>query len=209
VINWEISGAEFANCNCAWGCPCQFNALPTFGDCRAVFGMRIEKGHFGDTRLDGLAWVGTVSWPGPIHFGNGTQQFFIDERAIEEQRKALVAILYGKEAKEGTMFQIYNSLCTNVLDPVFCPVDVEVDVENVKGRLAVPNTIEAVGGPIISPFSGEPHRVSVSLRSGFEYTTAEYGSGTSKATGQIPLDLKGSYAHFAHLHQNQDGIVRT
>jgi hypothetical protein len=139
--------------------------------------MRIEKGHFGDTRLDGLAWVGTVSWPGPIHFGNGTQQFFIDERAIEEQRKALVAILYGKEAKEGTMFQIYNSLCTNVLDPVFCPVDVEVDVENVKGRLAVPNTIEAVGGPIISPFSGEPHRVSADsdeAAQAFRFDVARY-----------------------------------
>src|SRR5438034_944809 len=30
---WTIHGREFANCNCAYGCPCQFNALPTHGNC--------------------------------------------------------------------------------------------------------------------------------------------------------------------------------
>ncbi|MGA7790694.1 MAG: DUF1326 domain-containing protein, partial [Xanthobacteraceae bacterium] len=29
------------NCNCAYGCPCQFNALPTHGNCEAVAGMQI------------------------------------------------------------------------------------------------------------------------------------------------------------------------
>src|SRR3712207_4808737 len=90
-VDWSIEGPEYANCNCAWGCPCQFNALPTDGTCRAVAGMRIEQGHFGSTRLDGLAWVGTYGWPGPIHEGNGTQQFFIDERADADQRSVVAA----------------------------------------------------------------------------------------------------------------------
>ena len=49
---------EIATCNCAWGCPCQFNGLPTHGDCRAAVAMQIEKGHFGAVSLDGLKWVG-------------------------------------------------------------------------------------------------------------------------------------------------------
>src|SRR2546430_9016850 len=27
TIDWRIKGKEFANCNCSYGCPCQFNAL--------------------------------------------------------------------------------------------------------------------------------------------------------------------------------------
>lgn len=33
---WEIQGAELVNCNCAYGCPCQFNALPTSGYCEVM-----------------------------------------------------------------------------------------------------------------------------------------------------------------------------
>jgi hypothetical protein len=30
---WRISGDAVGSCNCAWGCPCQFNAEPTHGRC--------------------------------------------------------------------------------------------------------------------------------------------------------------------------------
>ncbi len=26
-VKWAISGKEFINCNCAYGCPCQFNII--------------------------------------------------------------------------------------------------------------------------------------------------------------------------------------
>ena len=29
--DWMIRGPEIASCNCSYGCPCQFNALPTDG----------------------------------------------------------------------------------------------------------------------------------------------------------------------------------
>jgi hypothetical protein len=31
---WSIEGPHFINCNCDYGCPCQFNALPKDGYCR-------------------------------------------------------------------------------------------------------------------------------------------------------------------------------
>ena len=40
---WEIKAKEFANCNCSYGCPCQFNALPTHGFCEAAVALEIEK----------------------------------------------------------------------------------------------------------------------------------------------------------------------
>ncbi len=35
-VKWTIKGREFIHCNCAYGCPCQFNALPTRGNCQAA-----------------------------------------------------------------------------------------------------------------------------------------------------------------------------
>ena len=29
MVPWEIKAKEFGNCNCTYGCPCQFDALPT------------------------------------------------------------------------------------------------------------------------------------------------------------------------------------
>ena len=31
AAEWRVKATEFANCNCSYGCPCQFNALPTNG----------------------------------------------------------------------------------------------------------------------------------------------------------------------------------
>ena len=62
---WTIHGREFANCNCSYGCPCQFNALPTYGNCWAVVGIQIDNGHHGDVNLDGLKLAGIFKYPAP------------------------------------------------------------------------------------------------------------------------------------------------
>ena len=70
-VDWRIKGPELSACSCDWGCPCQFNALPSRGYCRAAVAMRIDEGHFGEVRLDGLHWAALLAWPGAIHHGNG------------------------------------------------------------------------------------------------------------------------------------------
>lgn len=42
--SWRIAGECFGGCNCAWGCPCQFNALPTHGCCEGVGCWHIRDG---------------------------------------------------------------------------------------------------------------------------------------------------------------------
>ena len=86
MVEWEFHGKQFVNCNCAYGCPCQFNALPTHGDCRAVIFFQIDSGHFGPTKLDGLNAAFAVAWPGAIHQGRGRMQPIIDARADQAQR---------------------------------------------------------------------------------------------------------------------------
>ena len=76
-VNWRMKGRYIKNCNCAYGCPCDFNARPTQGPCEGMAGMRIDEGHFGDVKLDGLHWAANYHWPGPLHEGNGTMQAFM------------------------------------------------------------------------------------------------------------------------------------
>ena len=57
---WTVRGVEYGNCNCDYGCPCQFNAPTTHGNCQGVLTGHIDEGHFGDTRLDGLNWTTNV-----------------------------------------------------------------------------------------------------------------------------------------------------
>ena len=94
-VDWYIGGPEFGSCNCAFGCPCQFEALPSYGDCKGLEAVRIDKGHYGDTDLSGLNIVVIYAWPGPIFEGNGAIPSIIDERGDGAQRAALASVLYG------------------------------------------------------------------------------------------------------------------
>jgi hypothetical protein len=47
--------------------------------------------------------------------------------------------------------------------------------------------------------------VRIDFPQSFEFKLAEIGSGSSKTTGSLPLDLKDSYGQFAHLHLSHKG----
>ena len=34
MVDWYVEGVAFGNCNCDYGCPCQFERRPTHGNCR-------------------------------------------------------------------------------------------------------------------------------------------------------------------------------
>jgi hypothetical protein len=208
-VKWTLKGREFAHCNCAYGCPCQFNALPTHGYCQAVVGIEIAEGHHGDTRLDGLRVAGIFAWPGPIHEGHGEAVVVIDERATDTQREALLRILGGEDTEPGaTIFNVFAATLDKVNDPIFTGIDFDVDVEARKARLDVPGVIEARGEPILNPVTGAEHRIRIDLPHGFEYAQAEVGRGWATTQGPMALHLADSHAHYYDLHMNQSGVVR-
>lgn len=207
-IEWRMRGPEIANCNCDWGCPCQFNALPTRGNCRAMTGMRIDEGFFGDTDLSGIAWVGMFAWPGPIHEGGGEAFVVIDDKATEAQRSALLTILTGGETEPGaTIFNVFAAVIDRLHEPAFLPITFEADLESRLGRLHVPGIIETGTQPIRNPVTGAEHRVQVSLPHGFEYLKAEFASGDTSATGPVSLGWTGRHAHLAMLDLSTHGAA--
>src|SRR5512139_3482448 len=127
-LDWEIRGPEISSCNCDWGCPCQFNSLPTRGHCRAAVMLRIDEGHFGEVTLDGLHAGGVFAWPGAVHEGNGECLPIVDERASEAQRNAILAILSGAETEPGaTIFNVFAATYTTVHAPVFAKIHFALD----------------------------------------------------------------------------------
>jgi hypothetical protein len=207
-VKWTIKAREFANCNCSYGCPCQFNGLPTYNFCQAVVGIDIEKGHHGDTRLDGLKVAGIFKWPGPIHEGKGEAAVVIDARASEAQRGALLRILSGQDTEPGaTIFNVFASTLEKLHDPIFTKIDFEVDIDGRKARLVVPGVVETRGEPILNPVTGKEHRVRIDMIGGFEYKLAEIGRGWSKTMKPIKLEHSDTYGQFCHLHLSQSGIV--
>lgn len=207
-VDWRMRGAEITSCNCDWGCPCQFNALPTHGDCRAVAAMRIDEGHFGDVPLSGLKWAAIFAWPEAIHLGHGEAFIVIDEAADEAQRAALLTILSGQETEPGaTIFNVFAATLETVHEPAFLPIVFEADIEARTGRIAIAGVIDTAIEPIRNPVTGEEQRVRVTMPGGFEYREAEYASGRTRAQGPVALDFGPSHAHLARVDFSPAGIA--
>jgi hypothetical protein len=110
---WQMEAQEILSCNCDYGCPCNFNALPTYGNCEALLAYHVTKGNFGDVSLDGVTFAWGLWWPKAIHMGEGVGKLYVDKKATPEQVKAIEQIVSGKHG--GGVFSIFPSTFKTVL----------------------------------------------------------------------------------------------
>jgi hypothetical protein len=207
TVDWELHGLAFGNCNCDYSCPCQFEALPTHGDCRGTSFFRIDQGHFDDVPLAGLKLGAIYAWPGPIHEGKGKCQPFIDAKANEAQREALLTISKGEETEPfANIFSVYALMCDEFHDPIFTGIDFEMDMESRTAKCVAHDLCEASGEPIIG-VAGNQHRAQIHLPNGIEYRVAEIGRGRCQVQGKVAMELGDGYAQFNELHLNQHGVM--
>lgn len=97
---WSIEGIAITTDNCAVGCPCIFGEEPTHGRCLYTGILLIEKGHYGDVKLDNTRFAlgGAFGRPKAMEEKEyDFAAFYIDASANEEQKKALKKILEGPE----------------------------------------------------------------------------------------------------------------
>ena len=94
---WKITGQLEEACSCNAACPCWFDSKPTRATCGGNQVLFIQKGNYGNVKLDGLAVANYAQSPenqtmmdsfGKWNFSTN----YIDEKANPEQRKALEAI---------------------------------------------------------------------------------------------------------------------
>ena len=206
-VDWKITTRRLATCSCDYGCPCEFSARPTRLPCEGVEAFEIVEGHFDDVPLDGLRVAGMYRWPGPVHEGDGTYQVVIDERATDAQRDALFTILSGGEQESTTGFNIYSSTISHEPDPIFAPIEFEFDLVAQRGRVAVPEVLEASLEPIRNPVTGNEQRAVIKLPNGFKFREAEMASSTFQSKGAIEQSHAGCYGFVTVVTYNPYGIV--
>lgn len=95
---WNLSGEYLENCNCDVLCPCITSSLAGPADqdrCYVPLAMHITKGNNNDVSLDDLGAILVVDSPAVMGSGGWRVALYVDERADETQRQALVAIMSG------------------------------------------------------------------------------------------------------------------
>jgi len=168
-LKWEIQADYLQACNCDYGCPCEFSAPPTHGYCEGGGAWRINRGHAGDVRLDGLGLGFVARWPKAMHLGNGVVQILVDEKATPPQREALLTIATGQAG--GAPFEIIATTFSKVLDPVFAHFDFEFNGRHSEVKISHALSIRLA--PIKNPVTGDPESVRVQHSTGFIFKEAE------------------------------------
>lgn len=207
-IDWHIKGKQFGNCNCNYGCPCQFNAPPTDNYCHGIGAFLIEEGFFGDINLAGVRAVSMMKFPGPIHDGNGEMQIILDSNSTLDQQNAIQSIIYGKETEPmATAFSMYISMMKKIHDPLIKSIELDINIETRICNLKAEDIIITKTEPIKNPITGDPHRARIVLPNGMEFKEAEMGSGSTESSAAFNTNFKDTYVQIAILNLTPKGIL--
>ena len=193
-----MSGAVFGPCNCDWGCPCNFDAPPTYGHCDGVYVWAVRDGRYGELSLAGVnfAWGGHS--PGPLHEGNLTTVLVVDERTSSEQRSAIETL--WRSGDTGLPFDIFNSITETWLDTIYAPFEIELAGMETKARIGHGEILELVQSRVKNPVTGEEEELYLDKPTGFTSTRSELGmSQIARFTleGLALDDMSGKYAEYA------------
>ena len=189
-VSWRTKGTLLQACNFDYGCPCNFNAPPTFGSCDGTWIGHIDDGSYGDASLNGLNFAIGSHWPKAIHLGNGEGFVLIDERADQAQREGLVAILTGKV---GGPFGILANTISKMHEPQFLPFDMKLDGANSSVRAG--DAVELVMEPIKNPVTGAEAFPGIVLPQGLLYRESTRAScKTYKVNAGVNFEYSGKDA---------------
>ena len=188
-MDWELKGTVTVACNCDYGCPCNFNALPTKGKCEGTWTWHVERGTFGDISLDDLNFTVCVNWPGAIHEGNGEALILVDERADEAQRNAIETLVGGDA---GGPWGVLAWTWPTIHGPK--PVAYDLHLDGVKTRVKAGDSYEVVSETIKNPVSGAEVHPGATLPEGIVFKEADFGSSTAfRVSDGIAYEHPGKY----------------
>jgi hypothetical protein len=183
---WQAKVEMLMACNCEWGCPCSFQAPPTYGDCASALGYRIVEGSFDGVALDGLCWVLAAYWPGPLHELNGHGSVYLDSDASEEQLPLLRALATGEAG--GPIGIFMSTLSAGIQWTV---AQLEFVSDEADSHFAASEDVTVRFEPIRGP-GGREHQASLDLPTGM-LTNREYFFSTGTFVVDAGDRLRFSY----------------
>ena len=188
--HWRLQGTVFIACNCDYGCPCNFNAMPTKGHCEGGWTWHIERGSVDDTELDGLTFSLFCKWPGAIHHGNGEAVILVDERAGTAQREAIAALVSGQF---GGPWGVLAWTWPTVHGPK--PVPYELSLNGIQSRVKVGDSLMLESTPITNPVTGAAVHPAIALPEGLIVKRADLcATSAFRLNDGISFDHSGLYA---------------
>ncbi|HEV8361047.1 MAG TPA: DUF1326 domain-containing protein [Candidatus Thermoplasmatota archaeon] len=197
TTRWELDTEYIQSCNCDHGCPCNFNALPSHGNCEALIAWRVKAGHFGATKLDGVTYAWALWWPGAIHHGNGVSRLYVDAAASPEQAKAMEEIVSGRHG--GGVYEVFAKTFAKVLPMKRAKIDFKFN--GYDSSFAVEGVGEVRTSHIKNPVTGAAFEGEVVLPGGINFKRALVPATTWWMRDEDPKLL-------AH-HENRSGFVAT
>jgi hypothetical protein len=187
---WSLRGHVILACNCDYGCPCNFNGLPTTGKCEGNWNWHVEEGSFGDVSLSGLTFAVAVNWPGAIHEGRGEALVVIEERADERQREALRALVTGQA---GGPWKIIGTTIEKLHDVEYAPFEVSVD--GFSSSVTAGSFITLQMEPVRNKVTGAQVHPRAILPEGFVFKEGDLGASTTfRIAGPVGFEHSGRYA---------------
>ncbi len=187
-FSYHLKGVLIGDCNCDWGCPCNYEARPTYGFCEGGYVWHIQEGHYRKVPLDGLTFVWLGRAPGAIHEGNITGIAFADERADAGQRTAMEECFIKSD--KVMPFAIFNSLQSKFLGLQFVRIDVELN--GTHSRVNIHGHYEVELTPMTNPVTGEDEPAKLIKPKGF--TSKEQDLCTTKVMRLKSKDLSWDHA---------------
>src|SRR5256885_9814531 len=89
---WKLKVEQLMACNCNWGCPCSFDAPPTYGKCETALAYRIAEGSYGGVALHGFKFILLPAWPQASRPGHGPRGPFLFAQPTRPTRRAAEAL---------------------------------------------------------------------------------------------------------------------
>src|SRR3712207_317162 len=93
---YDLEGTLLEACDCGTLCPCWIGEDPDGGTCQAVVAYNLDRGMIRGVDVSGLTFATVTFIPGNILAGNFRQVVFIDDRASEQQERAMLDAFTGK-----------------------------------------------------------------------------------------------------------------
>ena len=192
--SYHLKGVMLGACNCDWGCPCNFEAPPTKGFCEGGYLWHVQEGVYGQVTLHGLNFAMYGRSPGPVHLGNLTTLYFVDERATPDQRQAIEELLITNPTV--MPFSIFKALTSNMLGIRHVPF--VLDLQGTRSRAKVGDALELQLAPMKNPVTGEEEPATLLKPKGFTSQQQELcATSTFRLTSEaLSYDHSGKYGEF-------------
>ena len=188
-MSYQIEGQLLEVCTCNTVCPCWVGVIPDGGSCDGVIAWQVEKGNINGVDVSGRTVAVIAHIPGVAVAGNWRVALYVDDKATEAQKNALLDAYSGKlggalAGVAGLVGEVVGTESVSIL----------ANAQNGRGMLKIGDIVTADFEPVIGAH-GEPTQLSHGLFSSVPGAPAYVGKSkhykAKQSTLGINVDVQG------------------